>query len=184
MEEDLLLRLGMCIDIEDAKSSGITDKVLRSIDPNYATDRKEKRIRERKREKLIQEIVKFKGRPPVHGFLPNFRLSNVYYPEYFSVLISAEKLEKLCHKIVRGITYITDSSLIENCFEINFFILEDKDAQPVLEHFQKSIEKYELPGIKVLRAMAADDKNSGFYAIEIWGRLKMYSIVRPQQVVG
>lgn len=52
LEEDLLLRLGMCISPEDAKSSGITDKVLRSIDPQYTKDRTEKRIRERKREKI------------------------------------------------------------------------------------------------------------------------------------
>ena len=44
LEEDLLFRLGMCLDPEDAKSSGIADKVLRAIDPECATTPKEKQI--------------------------------------------------------------------------------------------------------------------------------------------
>ncbi|MBH8560735.1 hypothetical protein I8748_00670 [Nostoc sp. CENA67] len=91
LEEDLLLRLGLCIDPEYAKSSGITEKVLRSIDPEYATDSKEKRIRQRKREKLIKEIVKFKTLPN-KGIYPNFRSqSNRYYPEYLSIIIPSKK---------------------------------------------------------------------------------------------
>ncbi|BBD62474.1 hypothetical protein NIES2109_53180 [Nostoc sp. HK-01] len=177
LEEDMLLKLGLCINPEYAKSSGITEKALRSIDPEYATDRKEKRIRQRKRDKVIKEIVKFKVLPHT-GVYPNFRsYSNLYYPEYLSILISSKQIERLCHKIVRGITYIIDNTFIEENFNINFFPVEDKDVRPILESLQKGLEKYELPGIKVVRAMADDDRNAGFYAIEIWDQLKMYAIV-------
>ncbi|WP_414515297.1 HNH endonuclease [Nostoc sp. PCC 9305] len=182
LEEDLLLRLGMCIDPEDAKSSGITDKVLRSIDPDYANDRTEKRIRERKREKIKKEIVRWQAMPTI-GFHPNFRVeSNVYYPEYPSIPISVEKLERLCHKIVRGITYFVDQTFIESNFEIQFFTVDDKAAQPILEKYQQYLETYDRPGIKVIRAMTSDNPDAGFYAIEIWGRLKMYAVVKPNKL--
>ncbi|WP_392535430.1 HNH endonuclease [Nostoc sp. C117] len=182
LEEDLLLRLGICIDSEDAKSSGITDKVLRSIDPDYANDRREKRIRERKREKIKKEIVRWEAIPTI-GFHPNFRVqSNVYYREYPSIPISVDKLERLCHKIVRGITYFVDQTFIENNFEIQFFTVDDKAAQPILEKYQQYLETYDRPGIKVVRAMISDNPDAGFYAIEIWGRLKMYAVVKPKKL--
>lgn len=183
LEEDLLLRLGMCIDPEDAKSSGISDKVLRSIDPDCTNDRREKRIRERKRENIKKQIVKWQAIPPV-GFHPNFGVqSNVSYQEYLSITISVDKLERLCHKIVRGITYIVDQTFIESYFGIQFSTLYDKDAQPILEKIQKSSETFERPGIKVVRVMTTDNPNSGFYAIEIWGRLKMYAVVKAKESV-
>ncbi|MCF2146138.1 HNH endonuclease [Desmonostoc muscorum LEGE 12446] len=182
LEEDLLLRLGLCIDPEDAKSSGITDKVLRSIDPHYANDRREKRIRERKREKIKQEIVKWEAIPP-RGLHPNFQVqSNVYYPEYASIPISADKLERLCHKIVRGITYFVDQTFIENNFEIQFLTVDDKAAQPILKKYQQHLNTYDRPGIKVVRAMTSENPDAGFYAIEIWGRLKMYAVVTPKKL--
>ncbi|MBE9207314.1 hypothetical protein IQ244_12410 [Nostoc sp. LEGE 06077] len=182
LEEDLLLRLGICICPEDANSSGISDKVLRSIDPESAKNRTDKRFRERKREKIKKELFQWKTMPTI-GLHPNFGVqNNIYYPEYLTILISAEKLERLCHKIVRGITYITDKVFIEENSNIHFFTVDDKAARPILEDMKKNLVTYELPGIKVVRAMTSGNLNAGFYAIEIWGRLKMYAVVKPKKL--
>ena len=178
LEEDLLFRLGACLNPEDAKYSGIPDKVLRSIDPECATSREEKRIRQRKREKIKQEIVKWSEVPSI-GILPNFgRQSNVNYSEYASIPISSAKLERLGYKIVRGMTYILDKSFIENDHEIKVYFVQNSDAKPIIEKFSGVFETYHKPGIKVERAIPIDRADCGFYVIEIWGRLKIYAIVR------
>lgn len=116
---------------------------------------------------------------PTVGLHPNFQVqSNVYYPEYLSIPVSAENLERLCHKIVRGITYIIDEAFIGENYKIHFFTVEDKSVQSILDDLKKNLKTYERPGIKVIRAMTTKNKITGFYAVEIWGKLKMYAIVK------
>lgn len=183
LEEDLLFRLGMCLDPEAAKSSGITDKVLRAIDPECATTLKEKQIRQKKREQIKNEIVEWKNIPPI-GILPNLGLqSHVNYARYASIPISEAKLERLGHKIVRGITYIIDKYFIENDCEIKVVFTQDQEAKPILESMSSFLKAYHCsPGITVERAITDERADCGFYAIEIWGRLKIYAVVMPRDL--
>jgi hypothetical protein len=186
LEEDLLFRLGMCLDPEDAKSGDITDKVFSSIDPECAITLKEKQIRQKKREQIKNEIVELEKFPP-RSIFPNFGLpnnaSNVNHARYAILLISKAKLERLGHKIVRGITYIIDNSFIENDCEIKIFFIQDQDAKPILGTMSRFLKPYHCsPGIKVERAITGERADCGFYAIEIWGRLKIYAVVMPRKI--
>lgn len=183
LEDDLLFRLGMCLDPEEAKSSGITDKVLRSIDPECATTLKEKQIRQKKREQIKNEIVEWEN-VPSRGILPNFGLqSDVSYSIYASIPILRDKLERLGHKIARGITYITDKSFIEDDCEITVVLAEDQNVEPLLKSMSRVLKVYQRPGIKVECAITDERSDCRFYLIEIWGRWKMYTVVMPREVI-
>src|ERR1700730_5777846 len=57
LEQDLLLRLGMSIGREEARASGIADKVIRSMDPSAAHDEKDRAARARRHSGLGKEMV-------------------------------------------------------------------------------------------------------------------------------
>ena len=57
-EQDLLIRLGLCIDPQSPGALGIVPKALRSISPQYAADEREAQHRKAKREKLLRQIIK------------------------------------------------------------------------------------------------------------------------------
>ena len=82
IEEDLLLRLGLCLDPNDLASLGIPDKVLRSINPAYGKNSRDKEFRKFIREKIIKE-VRYLNKPPKTGVFPNFGpISGLIYQNY------------------------------------------------------------------------------------------------------
>src|SRR5262245_44224333 len=56
-EEGLLLRIGICLSPGDIASAGIAEKALRSIQPEYATNDRDRRARAALREKLRKEMI-------------------------------------------------------------------------------------------------------------------------------
>jgi hypothetical protein len=181
IEEDLLIRLGLCIDPNDAKSSGIADKVLRSINPICARNRRDRRIRERKRTKIMEQTHSFTSIPN-EGIFPNFGpQSNVYYPQYLSILISDKNLRYFGEKLVRGMTYITNNSFIEKDYEIQIHFVRDSDATPFVSLVNKYGYKHNRgPGIVIERAQAHNDIKTALFTIEIWGKLRMYASVEKK----
>ncbi len=70
-EQDLLIRLGLCIDPKDNRASGIAGKALRSIKPESGKNPKDKISRHGKRKQLLKEIEILES-PTTTGVLPNF----------------------------------------------------------------------------------------------------------------
>jgi hypothetical protein len=90
VEEELLLKLGLCLDPQSIASLGISHKVLRAVNPAYAKNDRDKRVRERKRNKLLKEAVHF-DKLPENGVFPNFGpYDNLIYHGYHAVLIPEE----------------------------------------------------------------------------------------------
>ncbi|MDI6787160.1 MAG: hypothetical protein QME51_02175 [Planctomycetota bacterium] len=178
IEEDLRVKLGLCIDPAEMQSNGIADKVLHSINPDFTSDIKEKSIRQRKREKMIKELIKFDNLPN-QGLFPNFGPQrNTYYPEYLAVLMSEDNLKDFSHKLVRGLTYKINNLLIEKDYRIGIFFVHDNDAQPFVDLIKRFGCCYDIgPGFRIGYATARDDNNSRIYSIEIWGKLKIYAAV-------
>jgi len=181
LEEDLLLRLGLCIGPEEARAAGISEKALRSIKPEYAKNDTDKRIRQGKREKVVEELIHFKELPK-EGMFPNFGpQSHLVYDRYLGVLVSREKLEALGEKLVRGITYLTENQLITENHRIQVNFIEDGKAPQVQQLLETHAEVYHRgPGFVVARASATDDPTSVIFKIQIWGRLNIYAVVYPK----
>lgn len=181
LEDDLLIRLGLCINPKESKSSGIADKVLRSINPKFGKDERDKRIRKGKRDKIIRESLTV-GNSFMNGILPNFGPhDNATLSESMGIPISPEKLTKLGYKLVRGITYIVDKKFIEKDYEIEVHFLHDSSAKQFIEKINKYGQVYHRgPGVTVGRAIPDDDKNSPAFYIEIWGKLKMYATLKSK----
>lgn len=183
LEEDLLVRLACCIDPQIAESSGIYQKVLRSMDSAYAKNPKDAQRRIDRRNKILNELK--------HGDeIPE----EVTYPglgerwgrgkdSQVALTIPANSIRKLCEKVVRGIFFIEDGKFIEPPYCIEFYALADegsKEIKYILEQYGK--EHTRGPGLLIKRAVAREDNISGLLSIQIWGSLKMFASVREVKI--
>lgn len=178
LEEDLLLRLALCVDPSDPKCAGIVEKGLRALNPTYAKNEKDRRARLAKRNQILRES--FQGKDiPLQAVYPNFGLyEHLPIEEQTAITIKADSVRKLSEKIVKGIFYLEDGHFIQPPYKISFYVLSDTGAEPIMEMLEKfgSVHARE-PGIVVSRAVVPEDQTSSFFCIEIWGRFKMYAAV-------
>jgi len=183
IEEDLMLRLGLCVDPKNAKASGISEKVLRALDPAAAHDERDKYFREKTRKKILKEMEKLPEIPI--GVLPGFGPKNNSSDGYFGIKIPERELKALGKKIIRGHQYVVGERYIENDYLIEIFFVNDKDVQKVINLItQYGKEYYRGPGLTIVHAPASDDNMVALYMIEIWGQLKYYGTVTKRDFDG
>ena len=180
MENDLLLRFGLCVDPDDPNSLGIVQKALRSVDPTYAKKEKDREHRLKRRHKIMKGLI-FTDDIPKESIFPNFGRHDGHPTEdQPGILIAQSDLIMLGEKLVRGVTYVVDGRYIEKDHDVEVFFLRDEAAAPIVAVLQKHGTKYERgPGIKVTRVVPHDMLTSALFAIEIWGKLRMYASVQP-----
>ena len=183
IEEELLIKLGLCLDPNEIKSLGIPDKVLRSLSPEHGKNDDDKRHRKSKRERILREITVFDELPKI-GIFPNFGpLNETEYMEYPSVSIYPDELSHFAEKIARGIAFIADGSYIDESYHIELFVLDEQKAT----EFKTLVDTYgtiydRRPGMVVKRAIVEKEKVGGIYSIEIWGRFRLYVTVVPKDL--
>lgn len=182
LEEDLLIRLAMCLDPLDPSCAGIVEKGLRAVDPSYAKNEKDRRARLAKRKEILKDA--FEGENiPLQAVYPNFG-DHHHLPlkAQTAITIPAKSVQHLAEKIVRGIFLIEDRILIEPPYEISYYVLSDTGAKPVVEVLERHGSTYARePGIIVQRAVAHEDVTSSLFLIEIWNRFKIYAAVQDNQ---
>src|SRR6266508_1801198 len=108
IEENLLIKLGLCLDPGDLNSLGIPHRVLRALNPSFGKNERDRKHRLAKREKVIKEAKVFQDLPQL-GIFPNFGpLPDQDYQEYPTVMLEEDEINQFAEKIVRGIAYISN----------------------------------------------------------------------------
>jgi hypothetical protein len=175
VEKYLLIRFGATFDSEDKNYGNIADKAIRSIDPKYGKNPRDKIAREKARSGLVREIV-----PYFYSdmrVLPNFGVeSNIYRSDLPWIPVDEDKLRDFAHKLARGVTYVFEQSYIEDNYEIevSFPSKYEVVALVLRNRFKQLIS---TPSIEIYRdddpKIREFDKILGFYLIKIWDRLNI-----------
>src|SRR3569832_877942 len=181
IESDLLQRIGLCLDPFEMSSLGITQKVLRSIKPEFAKNERDRLHRQKLREKLIRSLVP-KDTVPQGAFFPGFSPSDKKISGSVGVLIPKAGIEALAEKLVRGISFVIDKRFIEEPYKVDLIVATEHNA----EEFTQSIKKFgndyhRGPGIRISRARATDDIDNAIFDIEIWKRFRFYAAVEKRE---
>src|SRR5262245_41128771 len=121
VENELLIRLGLCVDPKEVKSLGISETALRSIKPECAETPGEREIRLKKRQQIQREIKEMEGRGP-GGIFPNFGPKDgPIQPDAMRVPISKVHLEIFGTKLTRGLTYAFEKKVIQASHAIRIY---------------------------------------------------------------
>lgn len=178
LEQDLMLRIGLRIDPNAFEAAGVVPKVLRSLNPRFAKNEKDRRARESKRDQILKQVLKGTDIP-----------LSVVYPQFgekwgrpseqqVAVPIPKKSVDRLFEKIIRGLAYIEDARFIEPPHAVSLYPLGDAHASI----FTSLLDKFGTvhargPGIVVRRAIAPEDDLSAIYEITIWGTFQTYAVV-------
>lgn len=183
-EQELLGVLALCVDPTDAHASGITVKVLRSIDPEYANNEKERQIRTARRRELLSGVKVTKEIPkglfPGFGPVPGLD----YGGHYFMVPLPKAKLDEVNTKIIRGLTYkLRDGALIYPEYEINIFYVEEGKAGWVDDTLDYKAQRHiRGPGIRVFYGQSNDGNVGAMIKIVIWNKYRFYCVVHHKDL--
>ncbi len=183
IENELLIRFGLCVDPFELSSRGIAEKALRALNPLYAKDEKDRIARLKKREKIRSEIFNFTSEMDA-STLPGFGIEN--YPnqnQHLAIGANPDHLIAIGEKIIRGTQYIFWKRLIPKDKKIDIVFLLDPHSQQIRDLIEKFGARYHWgPGIDVGIATPDDDPNNALYEIVIWKKLKYYGSILPKAV--
>ena len=178
LEEDLRVRLGLCISPTASASAGIAEKALRALDPLQGRDERDRKIRQKRRERIQTEVLRGHRVPREHIY-PNFHAdSNASLSAQYTIPIPFNKLHELAKKIVRGIFYLEDVKYIEPHYNIHSYPVSHEHAAHTIDLLDRYGQIYARePGILVRRVVAVEDGMSALFSITIWEKLTLYATV-------
>jgi hypothetical protein len=178
IENEILLRLGLCLSPEDAQAAGIAMKALRAIKPEFAKNEKDRRAREAKRQQIREEM--FVVTNEHEGFFPGFGLRDMPASR-LAVPVPQDILLAFGVKLARGLTYLETRKVIPSNYRVQVNFVHDHDLGDVndlLKRYGKS--SFRGPGVQVERAALPGDPSSSVSRVTMWGRYKSYVCVFPE----
>lgn len=176
IEKELLIRLGLCLDTSHAEASGIGDLALRSLDSRHAKNNKDALHRRRKLDQIQAEQLPYSEKMSVY---PGFDAGRFLYDDEkpSALTISPHHIEGFAEKVVRGILFIYEGKLIDESYEISTYVLNENHALEMMSNLSGVRVHLREPGIKISRCTVPDDAVTSVFRIEIWGQLRLHTIV-------
>lgn len=181
LEQDFLIKVGLCLDPYDPASASIVQKALRSVKPAAARNPRDAQHRLGKGKRILEQALQGEQIPD-HGVFPGLgeRWSDIQ-GDRTAILIPKQSFERITEKIVRGIYYIEDGIYIAPPYTIDFFALHEEGNALWKEALNRWGEVYARePGISVRRAVAYEDGVSSLFEITFWKQFKTYASVSNQ----
>lgn len=126
LEQDFLVKVGLCLDPYDPASKSIVEKSLRSLKPTAARNPRDAQHRLGKGKRILAQALQG-DKIPDQGVFPGLGDRWADIPgERTAILIPKRSFERITEKIVRGIFYIEDGIFIEPPYTINFYALAEE----------------------------------------------------------
>lgn len=155
IEQDMLIRFGLCLDPADPVSASIVQKALDSINPELGKTQREKGARHALRNRILREVRQFDTRP-TRGVLPNFG-RNWDRGSRHAVLVPGRELHQIIRKWVRGLHYLLTGRLLRRSQRIDVFHVTDEVANLAFRDIEPYAPKYvKPPGVSVMHASATE----------------------------
>ena len=179
IEENLLVRLAMCVDPRKQAASGVWEKARRALGIGVTgLSESEKRIRKARKDAILREAKTYDKSDEAYvipGLGPHTGFPNA--PQ-IGIQISAHDVHEVAKKILRGCEFwLSDGRIVEPPYELEVFSETPKELEPHLKFGQD----YLGPGCRIRRAVPLDDSGAAIYEIVVWDSWKLFfSILTPE----
>ena len=182
IEQELMIRMGLCLDPRSPESGGIPQKALRAINPKLGKGERDRKARMKLRERILGDMFTTKD-PLFPGMLPNFGPQEGldYGDSYTEIKIPADQLEELAQKFVRGLTYkLENGLLITPDKTIEIYHAEDVHVTEVTGLIDRfGYTEFRGPGVRIQRAVADLETVGALFRMTMWERWTMYAVILP-----
>jgi hypothetical protein len=183
LEQEFLIKIGLCLEPDNPASATIVQKALRSLKPAAARNPRDARHRFGRSQRIVAEALEG-DKIPDHGHFPGLgdRWADIS-GERTAILVPKESFVRITEKIVRGICFIEDGIFIEPPYTIDFYALPENSIMPWTDALDRWGKVYARePGIVIRRAVAHEDGISSLFEITFWKQFKTYAIVsKPEE---
>jgi hypothetical protein len=181
LEQDFLIKIGLCLDPHDTASASIVQKTLRSLKPTAARNPRDAQHRLGRGKRILAQALQG-NQIPDHGIFPGLGDRWAEIPgERTAITIPKKSFERITEKIVRGIFFVEDGIFIEPPYIIDFYALPEGGITPWTDALDRWGKVYARePGIVVRRAVAHEDGVSSLFEITLWKHFKTYASVTRQ----
>ena len=178
IEEELGIIIPLCLGPDAPNAKGMYEKALRALDPSQGRNFKDRLRREKKRQRILQEMIKGNAIPDEGAYPGLEERWGRPKQDQAALRVDAEYLRRVVEKIIKGITYIEDNRYLDARTEIEHHVVAGEGAEPIEQVLARyGITHSREPGIEVMRAVTPDDGISSLYKITIWGQFVMYASV-------
>ncbi|MDD5626015.1 MAG: HNH endonuclease [Patescibacteria group bacterium] len=181
IENELYRKMAICINSEDIAASGVSDKVVKMINPLFAKDRRSKRRKEAYCQKILRELICTTNNKMPKGLMRNFGSNDTLGESRMISLSVPELLDPFIHKVVRGLEYKLKNRLINTDRKIK--TIHPVTANIIDSELTTLNAFFEINGIEVNRGpgfiirCAEDTYGSVLYHVIIWGRWETWIAV-------
>jgi hypothetical protein len=161
LEEKLLLKLAQGVDNDAVESLGVANKLLRAVNPSRGRDSVDASIRERELRSVLLSRHPPSGKNPV--------VCMTGHPSGFVVDLYFHDIERLVHKIIRGLIFMNLGRLVSQEYEIG-----SKPSLGEYPDFDGPVVSYGEPlacgpGIEVRWLKVPEDPVCGIFMIRFFG---------------
>lgn len=182
MEQELLVRFGLCIDPTKAAASGISKKALAAFGIGVSgLSEKEARIRKALRDKVLGSAKPYDKRADPH-IIPGLGPRAGTPPErQIQIELSGETLLEVAKKIVRGCEFwLSNGRIVEPPYELKTYVPSEMPSE-LIPHL-KSGSDYFGPGCRIRRAMPNDEPLTRAYELRVWDTMTLAALIVPSEV--
>jgi hypothetical protein len=177
IEQELLIRFGMCLDPHAAASASIVQKAMASINPELGKTERDKRARQALRGRIFRDIQQVETLP-LKGVLPSFGC-NWDRGSRSVILVPKRDLHQIIRKWVRGLHHLMLGRLLPRSQRIDVFHVTDEVAHLAFHEIEPYASKHiRPPGVFVMQAAAQEgNRAETVYRFVLWDQFKVCASV-------
>jgi len=182
LEQDLLIRLALCIDPTSEAASGLGSKALRSlgVDAEELSETERSR-RDKLKTKIRSELMAYADVAEKPGAIPGLGPQDRQSAQW-AIPIPWAGLSIIAEKIARGCEYKLRDRFIENPYGIRTFV-SGSDFMPLPLALHAETFNFG-PGCIVRRVFGAEDPGVVRYGISVWNSLHLHVSIDLEDVLG
>jgi hypothetical protein len=181
-EQELFIRLALCVDPRKIEALGISAKLARTFGIGEGISPADKQKRTAFMDRILSEAKPISEENQAHiipglGPHPGFPIESQR-----EIGIPAQLVYDVAKKIVRGCEFwLLDGRIIDPPYKLDVYMVHPEEIPGIVRMFD-SINAVTLgPGFRVRRAAVREDPLSAMYQVEIWGTWTLYFTVLPPE---
>jgi hypothetical protein len=177
----MLISIGLATEPSHYASKGISQKAFNALDPSRATNERDKLAREATFRKVQSRLIH--GVSTISkGTIPNLARREDQKIQYqYGLFIPADHITMLCHKFVKGITWLTNKDLIDD----EKYTITASPISPHNKLLQEAINWPDYsrpPGLIIKRIHYKEDPTTAMYVFIIWKQYLFYAYCRKNDI--
>ncbi len=188
VERRLLQVWATCLPADDPASVGVFDRVLRSMQPQRATNARDERVRAGTHAKLVRSIKLvpigetggFPGLTATAGTLTRLP-SGAVAPAAPALFVRAKDVAVITEKFVRGMHFYVIGAPLAEGFVLNTFNVKESEWPWLYDKFMSRVPRIGTPpGFAAWRCAATDGSCLWFFLL--WGQIFLQAAILPREV--